>query len=178
MHIKIMLSVFVILIVLPCNTLCTDYSQEDKNFKEENLSKLREYGPGFNGKQKELWSKFITIAARHEDYDIIKVMFNLRDNTDAATANQYALDMFELYKGNPNFFVKSLNRYYKGDIKKFLPTWINEIGDITYEQVIHYTDQISDKELTRKFIEAAKNVKLEMQERIERPNNLLNPDVR
>ncbi len=165
-----MLSILVILIVLPCNTLCTDYSQKDKNFKEENLSKLREYAPGFNGKQKELWIKFIFIAAKHEDYDIIKVMFSIRNKTDAATANQYSLDMFELYKRNPNFFVKSLNRYYEGDIKKFLPTWINEAGDIAYEQIINYTDEISNKESAKKFIEAAKNVKQEMQKRIERPN--------
>ncbi len=158
--------------------LCIDYSQEDKNFKKENLSELRAYAPGFNGKQKELWSKFISIAVKHEDYDIIKVMFSFWNKTDAALSTQYALDMFEIYKGNPDFFVKSLNRYYEGDIKKFLPIWINETYDITYEEVIHYTNQISDKELTRKFIEAAKNVNLEMQERIERPNNLLNPDVR
>jgi hypothetical protein len=131
-----------------------DYTFKDKSFKEKNLRALKPYGPGFNEEQRALWAEFIRMAALYEDFDITARMFALKDKTDGVESTQYSLDLFDLYKKNPIFFVKALDRYYRGNFKAFLPVWINETQDITTEEIKQVAKGVSKNKLMDTFLKS------------------------
>ncbi len=123
------------LICISSDSWGLDYAPKDKSFKDKNLRALEPYGPGLNEEQRPLWQEFIRMAALYEDYDITEKMLSLRDETDGVASTQYSLDLFALYKRNPVFFVKAVDRYYKGKFKVFLPVWLNGTLDITLDEI-------------------------------------------
>lgn len=129
--------------------------QTDKAFKEAHLNNLKPYGPGVNEEQRPIWKRLISIAAQHKDYEIAKKIFEISTKADGIMATQYGLDLFELYKLNPLFFVNSVDRYYKSDFRKFLAIWINEAGDVTHEQLVSHAKKASSNKLVKRFLETA-----------------------
>jgi len=112
-----------------------DYTFKDKSFKEQKLRALTPYGPGFNEEQRTIWNEFVRIAALYEDFDITDRIFELRDKADGIMSTQHSLDLFDICKNNPFFFIRAVDRYYSGNFRAFLSVWINETDEITVQQI-------------------------------------------
>lgn len=136
-----------------------EYTSEESTFREEAIAALKPYGPGFNEEQRGLWQRLIELAASHEDEEIVTAMFAAGEKADGVMAMQYDLDMFELYKRNPAFFARTVKKNYKGGIEGFLPLWINEIGDVTTDDISRYAGEPLTDLVLREFVKKA--VKLE-----------------
>lgn len=135
-----------------------EYSSKDKSFRERNLRTLEPYGPGYNEEQRPMWKEFIRMAALYEDFDITARMFALKDKTDGVLSTQYSLDLFDLYKTNPLFFVKAVDRYYKGNFKVFLPVWLNATYDVTIEEIKEVAKRVPNNKQMDAFLKTAVSV--------------------
>ena len=82
-------------------------------------------------------------------------IFEIAKQTDGVTATQYSLDIFEIYKRNPIFFVKSVDKYYKSDYTYILSRWINEAFDVTLEDLKKYSSDYSTDPIIINFLSRA-----------------------
>src|SRR4030067_2383704 len=139
-----------------------DYTFKDKSFKEKNLRTLEPYGPGFNEEQRAIWKEFIRMAARYEDFDITDRIFELKDKTDGVLSTQYSLDLFDLYKKNPLFFMKAVDRYFSGNFKAFLPVWINETEEVAIKEIKDVVKGVPKNKLMDDFLKSADYLYKEM----------------
>lgn len=155
-------SFLLVLIIVPTFIRAAEYSPSDAAFKSANIDRLKPYGPGFNEEQRPIWQRMIIIAAKYEDYAIAKKMFRIHGQVDGAMFTQYSLDLFELYKQNPLFFVGSVERFYEGDFGKFLPIWINETFDVTAEDLMEHATNVSRNKSMERFLRTANELHQQM----------------
>jgi hypothetical protein len=149
---------------LVIHAFAAEMTAVDLQYKNENLSKLRAHDPGdqmspegkkIHNPQDDLWKKFIDLSVRYEDTDIMKRMFAVESETDGMAAEQYPIDLYEIYNAKPIFFLKSAEKYFKGGLNSLAVTFINEKEDFTIEQMVAPLKGIrpADKgyELAQKF---------------------------
>lgn len=141
-----------LLCIFPLFLIAGEYSAEDEQYKKANIDKLKPYGPGFNEDQRPIWQKMMKIAVKYEDYEIIEKILLVRDEVDGVMATQYSLDLFELYKQSPLFFIESVDKFYAGNFDKFLRIWINEAYDITINDIKKYSTGHTENKLMKKFL--------------------------
>lgn len=94
----------------------------------------------------------IKIAVKYKDYEIIEKILLVGDEVDGVMATQYSLDLFELYKASPLFFVESVDKFYAGSFDKFLRIWINEAYDIEINDLKEYSIGHTENKIMKKFI--------------------------
>jgi len=138
--------------------MADNYSLEDKKTKTINIDNLKPYGPGFNEEQRPVWQKMIKLAVKYEDYDILENMFLIHDKVDGVMSTQYSLDLFEIYKQKPLFFVTSVDQFYRGDFKKFLPIWINETYDVHIKDLKKFATGIAENNVMALFLKTAEEL--------------------
>jgi len=141
-----------LLFIFPILLIAGEYSAEDEQYKKANIDKLKPYGPGFNEDQRPIWHQMMKIAVKYEDYEIVKKILSIRNEVDGVMATQYSLDLFELYKQSPLFFIESVNDFYAGNFDKFLRIWINEAYDIVINDIKKYSTGHTENKLVKKFI--------------------------
>jgi len=152
------ITVLLSLAILPTFIMADNYSLEDNQTKTIYIDNLKPYGPGLNEEQRPIWQKMIKLAVKYEDYDILKNIFLIHDEVDGVMATQYSLDLFEIYKQKPLFFVNSVNKFYRGDFKKFLPIWINETYDVQIKDLIKYAIGITENKVMALFLKTAEEL--------------------
>lgn len=162
MRMACIISLALSLTIIPTVIWGVEYSPADEAFKVANIGQLTPYGPGFNEEQRPIWQRMIIIAAKYEDYEIAKKMFEMHDHADGVMATQYSLDLFELYKHNPVFFVASVEHFYKGEFGKFLPIWINETFDVTAADLVKYAMGVSQNTSMERFLRTASEMHQQM----------------
>jgi hypothetical protein len=158
MKILLVITAFLSLAIFPTFIMADNYSLEDKKFKTINIDKLKPYGPGFNEEQRPIWQQMIKIAVKYEDYEILENMFLIHDEVDGVMSTQYSLDLFEIYKQKPLFFVNSVDQFYRGDFNKFLPIWINETFDIQIKDLTKYAIGITENKVMKIFLITAEEL--------------------
>ena len=141
-----------LLFIFPIFLIAGEYSAEDEQYKKANIDKLKPYGPGFNEDQRPIWQKMMKIAVKYEDYEIVEKILLVRDEVDGVMATQYSLDLFELYKQSPLFFIESVDKFYAGNFDKFLRIWINEAYDIVISDIKKYSTGHTENKLMKKFL--------------------------
>lgn len=162
MKMMCIISLWLSLTIVPTVVGGVEYSPADEAFKSASIGQLKPYGPGFNDELRPIWQRMITIAAKYEDYEIAKKMFQIHDEVDGAMATQYSLDLFELYKLNPVFFVASVERFYNGEFGKFLPIWINETFDVTAADLVQHATSVSQNASMERFLRTANELHQQM----------------
>jgi hypothetical protein len=141
-----------LLFIFPIFLIADEYSAENEQYKKANIDKLKPYGPGFNENQRPIWQKMMKIAVKYEDYEIVEKILLVRDEVDGVMATQYSLDLFELYKQSPLFFIESVDKFYAGNFDKFLRIWINEAYDITINDIKKFSTGHTENKLMKKFL--------------------------
>lgn len=152
------ITVFLSLAILPTFIMADNYSLEDKKTKTINIDNLKPYGPGFNEEQRPVWQKMIKLAVKYEDYEILENMFLIHAEVDGVMSTQYSLDLFEIYKQKPLFFVNSVDQFYRGDFRKFLPVWINEAYDVQFRDLKKYATGITENKVMALFLKTAEEL--------------------
>ena len=152
------ITVILSLAIVPTFIMADNYSFEDNKTKTVYIDNLKPYGPGFNEEQRPIWQKMIKLAVKYEDYEILENMFLIHDEVDGVMATQYSLDLFEVYKQKPLFFVNSVDQFYRGDFKKFLLIWINETFDIQIKDLKKYAIGITDNKVMALFLKTAEEL--------------------
>ena len=152
MRVYIVIAVYLSFFLFSVFTMASGYSVEDEQFKKENIDKLKPYGPGFNEDRRPIWQQMMKIAVKYEDYEIVEKILLVRDEVDGVMATQYSLDLFELYKQSPLFFVESVDRFYAGNFDPFLRIWINEAYDIVLDDIKKYSTGHSENTLMKQFL--------------------------
>jgi len=138
--------------IFPIFLIASEYSVEDERYIKSNIDKLKPYGPGFNEDQRPIWQQMMKIAVKYEDYEIVEKILLIGDEVDGVMATQYSLDLFELYKQSPLFFIESVNKFYAGNFDKFLRIWINEAYDIELNDIKKYSTGHTENKLMKKFL--------------------------
>jgi hypothetical protein len=141
-----------LLFIFPIFLIAGEYSAEDEQYIKANIDKLKPYGPGFNEDQRPIWQQMMKIAVKYEDYEIIEKILLVRDEVDGVMATQYSLDLFELYKQSPLFFIESVDKFYAGNFDKLLRIWINEAYDIEIKDIKNYSTGHTGNKLMQKFL--------------------------
>ena len=152
MRLLLVIVASLLLFIFPIFLIAGEYSAEDAQYKKANIEKLKPYGPGFNENQRPVWQKMIKIAVKYEDYEIVEKILLVRDEVDGVMATQYSLDLFELYKQSPLFFIESVDKFYAGNFDKFLRIWINEAYDIVINDIKKYSTGHTENKLMKKFL--------------------------
>jgi len=152
MRLLLVIVASLLLFIFPIFLIAGEYSAEDAQYKKANIEKLKPYGPGFNENQRPVWQKMIKIAVKYEDYEIVEKILLVRDEVDGVMATQYSLDLFELYKKSPLFFIESVDKFYAGNFDKFLRIWINEAYDIVINDIKKYSTGHTENKLMKKFL--------------------------
>lgn len=152
MRVYIVIAVYLSFFLFSVFTMASEYSLEDEQFKKENIDKLKPYGPGFNEDQRPIWQQMMKIAVKYEDYEIVEKILLVRDEVDGVMATQYSLDLFELYKQSPLFFIESVDKFYAGNFDKFLRIWINETYDIQINDIKKYSTGHTENKLMKRFL--------------------------
>ena len=158
MRLLLVIVASLLLFIFPIFLIAGEYSAEDEQYKKANIDKLKPYGPGFNEDQRPIWQKMIKIAVKYEDYEIVEKIFIIRNETDGVMATQYSLDLFEIYKQSPLFFINSADRFFEGEFSKFLPIWINETYDININDLKKYSTGHTNNKLMKKFLSEAEEI--------------------
>ena len=152
MRLFLVIAASLLLFIFPIFLIAGEYSAEDEQYKKAYIDKLKPYGPGFNEDQRPIWQKMMKIAVKYEDYEIVEKILLVRDEVDGVMATQYSLDLFELYKQSPLFFIESVDKFYAGNFDKFLRIWINEAYDITINDIKKYSTGHTENKLMKKFL--------------------------
>jgi ABC-type cobalt transport system substrate-binding protein len=57
MRLLFVITASLLFFIFPIFLIAGEYSEEDEQFKEANIDKLKPYGPGFNEDQRPVWEK-------------------------------------------------------------------------------------------------------------------------
>jgi len=128
--------------------------QIEKNLTKNDDIKIKPHAL-WDSEQNYIWNRLIEIVPKEENYDKMIEIFEIAKQTDGVTATQYSLDIFEIYKRNPIFFVKSVDKYYKSDYTYILSRWINEALDVTLEDLKKYSSDYSTDPIIIDFLTRA-----------------------
>jgi hypothetical protein len=147
---------FIFVIFMLFSSCKSDHAAKQiQNFKasvaDNNTNMLKEHFPGIK-EQDEYWDKLIEKVTKDENYETIVSIFDLSKRTDGITAEQYSLDLFNLYKRNPLFYIESADKYFNGDFSKVMAFWINEAGDIKIDDIKYHSKDFNENPLVVKFI--------------------------
>ncbi len=159
---KRMLWLLPALILFVCAPASAEYSQADRDYKAAHLNELAPYGPGTNEALRPVWKQLIRICAEQGDNDIADAIFGVMARTDGITSTQYGLDLYDLFRANPLFFVEATERYFRGDFSRMLWVWINEVGDVSVFQLEEQLAPLSDNPQVEKFLSTARRMHREM----------------
>ena len=113
--------------------------------------KLAPHDP-FIASHNKKWEDEIEHVTSNEDFERIKEIFNLKQQVDGIFSHQYSIDLFNIYKKNPLFFVKAVYKYYPDRSYEMIDVWINEAGEVSLEDLINAAKHMKDNVLIKKFI--------------------------
>jgi len=142
-------------VATPGNARATSYSTADQAFKQANLGRLIPHGPGVNEGLGPLWTRFIDMAAKYQDYEIASKIFAARRKAHGATSTSYALDLLKLYQAHPGFFVKSARRHFKGNFWPIFAVWFDGNGTVSLMDIQGPAKRVPGNRLVQEFLEIA-----------------------
>ena len=143
---KLLSLIILTLVVLgACNK-----SHEDYSTKTWKLGKLTAHDPSTEAANTK-WANEIHYVTANEDFQRMKLIFEFHTETDGISANQYSLDLFEIYKRNPVFFIQSVYKFYPQNPPSVIGHWINEVGDFQLEDIIKVVKPHMHKPLVQQF---------------------------
>ena len=151
---KVLVIFFIITFLPSCNNNQTQNKTNQDKIKVIQKNIIEPHAP-WNKNHNQMWEKNFTKVTKEQNYNLMKKVFEISKKTDGIFSTQYSLDLFEIYKKNPVFFVKSAAKYYNGNYTHILKFWINEVGDITLDDIKKHSKKVSNNSFIIKFIKQA-----------------------
>ncbi|MFA6237187.1 MAG: hypothetical protein WC635_07665 [Bacteriovorax sp.] len=105
--------VIALMLIISSATAAEDMSLRDAQYKKEHLEQL---GPrkGYQGNKD--WDNFVKLAPKYQDMEILSKMLGVEPSATPTENAQYVFDLFSVYKEQPEFFVVTAHKFYKGDM--------------------------------------------------------------
>ena len=125
-------------------------SLRDQKFKDKHLKKLGQRKGHLGHKA---WENFIKIAPKYEDAEILKKMLSIPHDKGTQYAT-YLSDLFETYKLNQNFFIKTAYSFYNKKLFCVVEIFKTTPELVPQEEIRKSFDMKSASSLTKKFYEA------------------------
>ena len=151
-----------VLVLFMCVPAGAEYPLADREYKVAHLHELVPYGPGTNEAVRPVWQRLIRICAEQEDGDITDAIFGVEKRADGITSTQYGLDLYDLFRANPLFFVEAAGRHYSGDFVRILEVWINEAGEVSVFQLEKVLAPFSGNPQVEQFLSTAQRIQRRM----------------